>query len=141
MRFGKFCILALAAGSLSAQQPFTKGDVEFGGGLFRANCAVCHGPDGDFIPRADLGHGRFRRASSDQDLIAIINTGIEGTAMPGFAQVIETIEMGTVVSYLHYLASTSRSVSASGDPGRGRTLFEGRGSCLNCHRIRDKGSR
>jgi mono/diheme cytochrome c family protein len=28
-----------------------------------------------------------------------------------------------------------------GDPARGQALFEGKGECLTCHRVRDKGSR
>src|SRR5437867_7594060 len=38
------------------------------------------GPDGDGVPGADLGHGKFQRASSDDD-IESIKTGIAGTRM------------------------------------------------------------
>ena len=51
-------ILSLAP--LRAQHDYTPADVEDGGRLFRANCANCHGPDGDAIPLIDLGRGRFR---------------------------------------------------------------------------------
>src|SRR5207302_8443447 len=78
----RICTLVLAAGALLAQRSYTPGDVQDGQRLFLANCAACHGPEGDAVPGVDLGHGKFRRASSDEDLIKIILTGIEGAAMP-----------------------------------------------------------
>src|SRR5579884_3049590 len=73
----------LAAAALCAQQgPYTAADVEEGGHLFLANCAECHGPEGNAVPGIDLGHGRFRRAYSDDDIVDIVRRGIAGTAMP-----------------------------------------------------------
>jgi cytochrome c oxidase cbb3-type subunit 3 len=87
----------------------------------------------------DLGHGKFRRASSDDEVIQIILTGIPGTAMPSNDD-FSNFEAQTIVAYLHYMASTARSTSAPGDAVQGRAIFEGKGECLNCHRVGDKGS-
>jgi len=46
-----------------------------------------------------------------------------------------------IVAYLRSVAATKRSVSATGDAVRGRALFEGKGTCTNCHRVSGVGSR
>src|SRR4029453_13957196 len=50
--------------------------------LYMENCVECHGPEGDVVPDVDLGHGRFRRATSDPELVGIVLRGIPNTAMP-----------------------------------------------------------
>src|SRR5438309_8219218 len=72
--------------------------------LFIANCAVCHGPDGDSVTGVDLGHGKFRRASSDDDLVEVIGAGIPGTAMPAFSKDLSELEMRAIIAYFHYMA-------------------------------------
>src|SRR5437870_10279559 len=122
----RICALVLAVGVLAAQQRYTPGDVQDGQRLFLTNCAACHGPEGDAVPGVDLGHGKFRRASSDEDLIRIIQKGIEGTAMP--PNNFTNIQAGTIVAYLRDLAeSTGRA--APGDAAQGKVIFEGKGGC------------
>ncbi len=102
--------------------------------------AACHGPEGDAVPGVDLGHGKFKRASSDDDLVRIIQKGIPGTAMP--PNNFNDFQAGTIVAYLRSMASSvALSASVPGDASRGRTIFEGKGQCMNCHRVRGKGSR
>jgi putative heme-binding domain-containing protein len=128
-----------ARGSPGAQRELTAVDIEDGGRLFQANCASCHGPDGDAVPGVDLGHGQFRRASSDDDLVQIIRNGIPGTAMPPTAFTDQ--QAGTIVVYLRSLVISEASTSVPGDAGRGKALFEGKGQCLTCHRVNGNGSR
>lgn len=138
----RVCILALAASPLLvAQQIHISGESEDGKRLFVANCASCHGPDGDAIAGVDFGHGKFRRASSDRDVLEIVKAGIQGTGMPGFSNELSEVEIRMVAAYLHYLARAAQSTSAPGDAARGKTIFEGNGRCLECHRVKDKGSR
>src|SRR5690348_15943761 len=82
MCVGRLALCASIAGALLAQPNYTPADIQNGGRLLRANCVSCHGPDGDMLEGVDLSHGRFRRASSEDALIAIIQKGIAGTAMP-----------------------------------------------------------
>jgi len=129
----------LAPGTLSAQHEYTATDVENGGRLFLASCAGCHGPDGDGVAGVDLGRGQFRSASSDADLVRIIRTGIPNTAMP--PNNISEVNAGNIVAYLRSIAAATRSTSAAGDAGRGQAIFEGKGDCASCHRVRGNGSR
>jgi putative heme-binding domain-containing protein len=132
--------LVLVAGTLLAQRRYTPGDVQDGQRLFLANCSACHGPEGDAVPGTDLGHGQFRRASSDDDLIAIILKGIAGTAMP--PNNFTNFQASTIVAYLRDMAeSTRRSALTPGDAARGKIVFEGKGACLTCHRVKGIGSR
>lgn len=130
---------ALTAGVLLAQNAYTPGDVDDGRRLFRANCAICHGPEGDAVPGIAFGHGQFRRASSDDDLKKIILSGIDDTAMPPHN--FTDFQAGTVVAYLRFLAHSASDAVATGDPVRGQSIFEGKGGCRNCHRVRGTGSR
>jgi putative heme-binding domain-containing protein len=134
------CALISAAGTLLAQHEYTPGDVQDGQRLFGASCALCHGPEGDAVPGVDLGHGKFKRASSDDDLVRIIQKGIPGTAMP--PNNFTDFQAGTIVAYLRSMAaSVAVSASVPGDATRGKTIFEGKGQCMNCHRVKGKGSR
>ena len=119
---------------------YTTADIERGGQLFFVNCATCHGPDGDAVPDVNLGSGRFRRAVTDQDLMQIIRGGIPGTPMPpgNYSEA----QAETIVAFLR---SMNRVTLASGgnlvgDPGRGKTVVEGDGQCLTCHRVRGQGA-
>ena len=131
--------LILGTGTLFAQHEYTPGDIEDGARMFRASCALCHGPDGEMVPGVDLGRGKFKRASSDADLIQIIQKGVPGTAMP--ANSFDNIQAGYIVAYLRSMAATTRATTANGDPARGKAVFEGKGGCVSCHRVKGSGSR
>ena len=42
--------LGLATVTLFAQHEATSGDIADGQRLFRASCAICHGPEGNAVP-------------------------------------------------------------------------------------------
>ena len=129
----------LLAASAGAQQHETAADIEDGGRVFRSTCANCHGQDGDQVAGVDLGRGQFKRAQTDQDLSGIIQNGIPNTAMP--ASVFTTEQAARVVAYLRSVAASKRSAAASGDAGRGKLVYDGKGTCATCHRVGDTGSR
>ena len=132
--------VALSAGRAAAQSPvYSPADAQDGERLFMNSCANCHGPDGDVVAGIDLGHGQYRRASSDAELIDIIRRGIPGTAMPpgNYSNTAAT----QIVAFLRTLAASKQAIVARGDVTRGRELFEGKGQCLTCHSVNGKGPR
>ncbi len=133
-----FC-LALSAGCLFCQHSFTPIDVEDGGRLYRANCSICHGAEGNEVSGIDLGHNKFRRAKDDDDIAAIIRAGIPGTAMP--PNNFSDFQSLTIVAYLRSIAAATATKIAGGDAGRGKAIYDGKGACATCHRIRGVGAR
>lgn len=134
-------LTCLAAAALFAQHSYTAADIEDGGRLYRANCITCHGPDGDALPKADLSQGKFRRGSTDDQLIAVIEKGIPGTAMTG-NESINDFQASTIIAYMRSFASNpARRSALAGDPVKGKDLFENKGQCSSCHRVGTAGSR
>ena len=138
----RFCtlILILTGGSVLAQNRYTTTEAEVGKQQFTANCMVCHGPEGNAINGVDLGHGQFRLASLDADLMRIMKNGIPGTGMP--ANNLTDEQARQIVAYLRSMAASAASSTVPpGDAGRGKAIFEGKGECLSCHRVGANGSR
>jgi mono/diheme cytochrome c family protein len=90
-------LLSALAGPARAQDTYAAADIEYGSRVYAAQCAVCHGATGDTVNGVDL-KGRLRRAGSDFELMALVATGIPGTAMPAFK--FSTAEMTGIVAYV-----------------------------------------
>ena len=133
-------LLVMVSGviAVQAQHSYTPADIAEGGRLFRVNCVLCHGPEGDQIPGIDLGHAKFRQTYSEEALIKIIQNGIPGTAMPPHN--LQDFQAGTVVAYLRNVATEGHTVSGNGNAVRGKSVFEGK-ACTTCHRVGATGSR
>ena len=71
MRLLPLVLLLALPVALPAQHTYTPADIQEGGRLFRVNCVLCHGPEGDQVPGIDLGHGRFRQTYSENALVKI----------------------------------------------------------------------
>jgi len=136
----RICLGLLFAGALLAQHTYTAADIENGGRLYRLNCTVCHGPDGDFVPGINLGRNKFRHANSDEEIEQIILNGIPNTGMPSHSTLQEQ-QAENIVAYLHSMATAGRSTLPAGDATKGKVIYEGKGNCATCHRIRGVGSR
>lgn len=136
----RICAFFAAAGALLGQHEYNQFDAQIGGRLYINNCIYCHGPDGDQVPGIKLGSGKFKHASSDEDLVKIIRGGIPGTGMPAQTNMPEQ-QVRTIVAYLRSLAEEPASdLPPGGNAARGKAIFEGKGGCLNCHRVNDAGS-
>lgn len=140
------CIgLFLSIRGLTAQEhSYTPADIENGAKLYQSSCAGCHGPSGDAIPGINLGRGQFRRATTDSELIAIIQKGIPNTAMPPSS--FSEAQAGQLVAYLRTTAASVAGASPAaaalpGNPTRGKALFEGKADCDTCHRVNGVGAR
>jgi putative heme-binding domain-containing protein len=105
--------------------------------LYMENCVECHGPEGDVVPDVDLGHGRFRRATTDPELVGIVLRGIPNTAMPpnNFSEA----QASAIVQFLR--AKARRAAATAGNVTNGLAIFTGKGNCASCHRVNGSGSR
>jgi putative heme-binding domain-containing protein len=127
-------------GSTTRSNPFSSPeDQAEGAGMFRSQCATCHGPagaGGDAGPA--LARGALRRGDSDEALFQTVLNGISGTPMPAFPG--NAREAWQVVAYVRSLRSARTAGAASGDTARGALLFE-RSRCRACHSVRGAGGR
>ena len=105
--------------------------------LYNENCVECHGLEGDAVPDVDLGHGRFRRATTDPELVGIVLRGIPNTAMPpnNFSEA----QASAIVQFLRMKAR--RAAATAGNTASGQAIFTGKGNCASCHRVNGAGSR
>lgn len=133
-------LLAGTVGEAAAQlrTDYAPADIEYGIGVYRSECEMCHGESGADVAGVALRSGPFRRASSDRELRALITNGIPDTAMPAFQ--FAPPEMTGIIAYLRNMNYESDVVTI-GDVGRGRAIFAGKGDCYRCHRIGDRGRR
>src|SRR5262245_20660117 len=85
------CLLVLlATAHAGAQTPrplsrATAADLAAGKRIFAAQCAWCHGVEGDGGMGPTLQRPTLRRVGDDASLVTVVRTGIPGTDMPGFA--------------------------------------------------------
>ncbi len=138
MRHYRLGVFLLLSRFLFAQHEYTGTDVQIGAQLYLNNCVYCHGPDGDQIPGVNLTHGKFLKATSDDDLVKTILKGIPDAGMP--AQNMPEAQARTIVAYLRDSAANPTSdLPPGGDASRGKALVEGKAGCLTCHRVRGSG--
>ena len=145
-------IVAAAAIAIAQEHSYTPADIENGARLYQSSCAGCHGPNGDMVAGIELRRGQFRRATTDTEVIRLIQAGIPGTTMPPSS--FSETQAGTIVAYLRSATSSAATTAASAFGGRGgesaavvgntsggKALFEGKGACATCHRVGATGPR
>ncbi len=126
---------------------YAPSDIQGGSRIYTAQCAACHGPNGDNVAKVDLRSGKFSRVSSgdhlDDDLRKLITTGVSGTAMPPFK--FDSSQLNMIVAYLRNMrdfnSKTDSHTVKLGEALRGQAVFEAKGQCITCHRVHGKGSR
>jgi putative heme-binding domain-containing protein len=132
-------LLLLSAGALWAQHSYTATDVEDGARVYQANCSGCHGAEGDQVSGVNFSRGQFLTVKSDEDLQRVIIKGIPGTPMPA-ATFPEFMGFPTM-AYVRSMSAPGQRTLPDGDAARGKVVFDGKGACLNCHRVGTQGSR
>ena len=156
MRFGDSSLLAamcvaavvlMSVGAPSAQQHgYTDAQIAEGRALYQANCGRCHNNDGAGVVGVEL-FKQFRRATTDDDIAKLIQTGIPGTSMPSHR--FSTPQALSVVAFLRSMVGATpgaaaivtgrRSSGLAGDATRGKAIFTGKGGCTTCHRAERSG--
>ena len=136
---GAVVLWCVAAAAQDHAGQYSQADIERGSRLYGANCAFCHGANGNAISSVDLRSGKFRKAASDEDLARLITTGVPGTAMPPHK--FQDAELTGIVAYIRSMRDSHAATVAVGDARRGREIFAGKGACMSCHRVNGQGSR
>src|SRR5262249_36567603 len=132
------CQSLLAQSARDQPAQYAEADVAYGARLYAAQCNMCHGPNGDSIANVDLRSGKFRNATTDQQLSGLITTGIPGTGMPPFK--FDSAELAGIVAYLRNMSTFDARSVPVGDRKRGEEVFRGKGGCTKCHRIDGQGA-
>ena len=144
------CAVALFVASVavvSSQNPtmlghpedYARVDIEHGARLYAENCDRCHGANGNGVAGVDLRSGKFRNATTDQQLRTVMTNGFPTAGMPAFK--LDATDLTGLVAYLRNMNSIDRGTLKPGDAAHGQLIVETKGACLSCHRINDKGSR
>ena len=132
----------LAAARAQAQAPlhdsqYADADIAYGATLYTAKCVTCHGTQGDAIGAVNLRSGTFRNAVIDRDLERFIRAG-SPAGMPAFT--FDNADMAGIIAYLRNMNAFDTTPVKTGDIGRGRAVFSGKGACTGCHRVGVAGS-
>jgi putative heme-binding domain-containing protein len=117
---------------------YSQADIQYGSTIYSSQCTQCHGPTGDSISGVDLRSGRFRNASSDDDLRRIVTQGIPGTSMPG--RRLDNAEITGIIAYVRNMRDFNAASVTLGDSLRGKALFQDKGRCSTCHQVNGAGS-
>jgi putative heme-binding domain-containing protein len=133
------------AGSLHAAQDLPtanpyEGDtdaIRTGMGLYRWNCADCHGVDASGVRGPDLT-GVWASGRTDQGLFTTVQNGIAGTEMVPVRRARED-EIWKILAYLRTLATPTLPLAPTGDVANGETIFSQ--NCSGCHRVNADGGR
>src|SRR6185503_17465803 len=122
-----------AAAQNMADHQYSTADIEAGARVYVADCALCHGANGDGVDGVDLRRGRFRTARSDEDIRRVVTTGVAGSRMPSFD--LGEAQLNGVVAYIRAGFDPSGIAVKVGDPARGQAIFESVGRCAGCHQV------
>jgi cytochrome c oxidase cbb3-type subunit III len=117
-----------------AQGPkLTPEDVAMGKQLYAANCASCHGVDATGQLGPDL-HGVVDRRG-EQGVFNVVRNGLGG--MPPVTSINDQ-RVWQVIGYLRTLSESGSAEVATGDPVKGKVVYETNG-CARCHTIGTEG--
>lgn len=126
-------------GAQTQDHQYSTADIETGSRLYAAQCALCHNPNGDGIAGVNLRRQQFRRSTSDADLRNVITMGVPNTGMPPFK--LQPAEVDGLVAFIRAGFDVGGTAVKVGDAGRGQIVFDGKGACATCHRVKGNGSR
>ena len=125
--------LFLTAQAAFGQAPRPQLDWERAKRVYDTNCAGCHGPEGVGGKGPALAVPKLPRASTDDQLGAVIAGGIPGTLMP------PSWHLGAdgimlAAAYVRKLGASATQPAVEGDVAQGRALFSSsKAGCGNCH--------
>jgi len=128
----------VAARAQTQDHQYSTTEIQAGSRLYGAQCALCHGNNGDGIAGVNLARQQFRRASSDDDIKNTITTGVAAAGMPSFR--LQPAELDGLVAYIRSGFDASGAPFKVGNVARGQAIYD-KDACAACHRVRGAGAR
>jgi len=117
---------------------YSTSEIQAGSRLYGAQCALCHGNNGDGIAGVNLARQQFRRASTDDDIKNTVTTGVAAAGMPPFR--LQPAELNGLVAYIRSGFDASGAPFKVGNVARGQAIYD-KDACAACHRVRGAGAR
>jgi len=111
-------------------RPAVSSDAAEGRRVFEAQCAWCHGNEGDGGMGPNL-HGGLRHATTLASIVEIITNGVPGTDMPGFRSPLTERSIRQTAAYVQSLSRSGRP-AAGGNVQHGAAVYDANG-CAGCH--------
>ena len=141
MRHFAFAFLLASAATVASAQPArppaaAAPDVAAGKRVFDAQCAWCHGNDGDGGTGPNL-HGRLAHATDLKSIVEIVTSGIAGTEMPSFRSPLTEQAIRHAAAYVLSLSRSAKR-AAPGNTAHGKSVYDSNG-CASCHTIEGRG--
>lgn len=131
-----FLVFVVAA-ARRAQDPQSPIDSTQGKKIYNNQCALCHGVGGGGGRGPSLTRPKLPRASTREALIRLIQEGVPGSEMSA-SWMLNEKEVELVASYVLSLGRLEPE-KLSGNPSKGKTVYEAKGSCANCHIVAGQG--
>ena len=82
-----------------------QGDIDQGAGIYKEQCAVCHGENGQGELAPAIGNPATLALTTDSFLRYAIEHGRDGTDMPAFGDILTAAEIDSVTAFLRSRAS------------------------------------
>jgi putative heme-binding domain-containing protein len=143
-RLAVLFFVAAVAPALAQQQPASGPQaVAQGKALYDLHCTACHGSNGaagERAPAVVSTATSMRGQRSDAQLMAIVKSGIPGTAMPAWGNRLSDGDIANIGAFIHALRGTALDNPLPGDAAHGEAVFWGKGNCSTCHAISGRGS-
>jgi cbb3-type cytochrome c oxidase subunit III len=112
--------------------------VEEGKALFVNYCTQCHGREGEGVKGPALNDKSFLAEVGNERLFSLISSGVPGTEMPAWNQVLggpftdqQVRQLVAFIRHWEPSAPDRRATPPVGDPARGAKIFAG--ICFACH--------
>ena len=105
--------------------------------LFATSCAACHGAGGQGGRGPNLVQRGVWHPLEEEALFKTIQKGVPGADMPPTN--LPEDQIWQLAAYVRSLTAPAIESPLPGDPSAGEALYQGKGGCPQCHRIRGRG--